>query len=144
MIKNGKGGVTLASLVIYIILFTTFTVFVSSVSNNANERLFDARGEAINYTTLNKLQYNLETSAINSDDVIVTPTEISYSNGDTYIYDEVQKVVYKNDGILCLNVETFNITLDAGINTKKVKVNISLSKYLNNLTREIITCVEGA
>ncbi|MBQ8043316.1 MAG: hypothetical protein IJ272_04100 [Clostridia bacterium] len=144
MIKSSKSGITLASLVIYIVLFTTFTVFVSGISSNMNERLFDSRGEAINYSSLNKLQYNLEDSALNSKDVVITSNGISYSNGDIYVYDETQKVIYKNDGILCLNVENFTTSIETGINTKKVTINISFNKYLNTITKQVISCVEGA
>lgn len=144
MIKNKKSGITLASLVIYIVLFTTFTVFVSGVSTNVNEKLFDNRGEAINYTSLNKLQHNLEVSAMNSKDVVIASNQINYSNGDNYLYDEQQNVIYKNGGILCLNVEEFNTSLETGLKTKKITINVSFNKYLNNITKTIISCVEGA
>jgi len=144
MIKGSKSAITLASLVIYMVLFTTFTVFVSIISNNMNERLFNNRGEAINYSNLNKLQYNLENSALNSKDVVVSGNQISYSNGDRYYYDMQQKIIYKNDGIICLNVESFNANVDTGINTKKLTVNISFNKYLNVMTKTIICSVEGA
>ncbi len=144
MIKVSKRGITLASLVIYIVLFTTFTVFVSTMSNNMNERLFGDRGEAINYSYLNKLQYNLEDSASNSNDVVITESQISYSNGDNYVYNAEQKTLYKNGGILCLNVDNFETNIEMGTNTKKITINISFNKYLNNITKTIINCVEGA
>lgn len=143
MNKSKKRGITLASLVIYIVLFTSFTVFVSITSTNMNEKLFDNRGEAINYTNLNKLQYNLENSSLESQDVVVTPNSISYSNGDNYVYNESDKVIYKNNGILCLNVENFTVTIDTGVDTKKVTVAVSFNKYLNILEKTVITCVEG-
>lgn len=144
MIKGSKRGITLASLVIYIVLFTTFTVFVSTMSNNMNEKLFNDRGEAINYSYLNKLQYNLENSALNSKDVVITADRISYSNGDNYEYNAGKKVLYKNGGILCLNVESFETNMETGVNTKKITINISFNKYLNQITKTIINCVEGA
>lgn len=143
MNKSNKSGITLASLVIYIVLFTSFTVFVSITSTNMNERLFNNRGEAINYSSLNKLQYNLENSSLESQDVVVTSNEVSYSNGDTYVYNEADKVIYKNDGILCLNVESFTASLETGTNTKKLTIDISFNKYLNTMAKTIITCVEG-
>ena len=142
MRNNKKSGITLTSLVIYVILFTAFTVFVSRISNNMNERLFNDRGEAINHSTLNKLQYNLEASAFGSKDVFVQQNQISYSNGDTYVYDESTKAIYKNEGILCLNVESFNVSMETGINAKKVIINISLNKYLNTISKTVISCVE--
>ena len=143
MMKKHKSGITLASLVIYVVLFTTFTIFVAAVSNNTNERLFNNRGEAINYSYLNKLQYNIDESSLKSNSVSITETEINYSNGDSYIYDSQEKVIYKNGGILCLNVESLDINIEEGINTQKLTLNISFSKYLNVMDKTIISCVEG-
>jgi len=142
MIKR-KSGITLVSLVVYIILFTSFTLFVSGISSNMNERLFDSRGEAINYTSFNKLQYNLENSSLGSNDVVVTDNQISYSNGDNYRYDEQRGIIYKNEGILCSNVGSFVTNIEAGINTKKITLDVTFNKYLNSISKTIITCVEG-
>ena len=143
MKKDTKKGVTLASLVIYIVLFTGFTIFVSITSTNMNERLFDNRGEAINYSYLNKLQYNLENSSLNSKDVTVTENEITYSNGDVYTYDVNEQVIYKNGGVLCLNVSNFTSSVETGVDAKKLTLNITFNKYLNVIEKSIITCVEA-
>ena len=142
MNKSLKKGITLASLVIYIFLFGTFTVFVTLMSNNMSERLFFDRGEAINYSTLNKLQYNMENSAIQSNDVYVSLNQISYSNGDNYTYNSESDIVYKNGGILCQNVEDFETNLESDTNAKKITVTITFNKYLNEITKTIINCVE--
>lgn len=142
MNKSRKKGITLSSLIIYIVLFTSFTIFASSVTSNMNERLFDSRGEAINYSNLNKLQYNIDDSRANSNDVTVAENEITYSNGDSYVYDSTNKVILKNNGILCQNVESFTANVEEGTNTKKVTIQIGFNKYLNTMTRTIISCVE--
>ena len=141
MIKS-KNGVTLASLVVYIVLFTSFTIFATNVSTNMNERLFNDRGEAINYTSLNKLQYNIEDSSLNSTDVAVTETTIVYSNGDSYVYDADKNVVLKNGGILCQNVESLTLAIENSANAKKVTISIGFNKYLNTMSRTIVSCVE--
>ena len=140
---NKKSGITLVSLVLYLTLFTVFTVFVSGISSNMNERLFNDRGEAINYTSLNKLQYNIENSALNSYDIIENTNKISFSNGDYYTYDNQNKVIYKNEGILCLNVESCDISVEVFENAKKLTLNVSFNKYMNNISKTIIACVEG-
>ena len=142
MRKDSKRGITLVSLVVYVLLFTTFTVFVATTSSNMNERLFDSRGEAINYSSLNKLQYNLDDSARASHDVMVTGNTISYSNGDNYVYDNVKNVIYKNGGILCSNIQNLDISLENGINVSKVTLTVEFSKYLNVMTRTLVSCVE--
>lgn len=150
-----KKGITMTSLVVYILLFTTFTVFVSNVSGNLNDELLDDRGQAINYSNLNKLQYNIDNSSFESYSVRVTSavvvTEegevtdytISYSNGDTYEYDAVKQVIYKNKGILCKNVSEFEAKVEDSINEQKVTIDVDFNKYLNEVTgKQIISCVE--
>lgn len=143
MNRSNKKGITLASLVIYMMLFTVVTVFVSAVSSNMNERLFTDRGEAINYTNLNKLQYNIENSSLESKDVVVTKRSISFSNGDNYEYDEEAKAIYKNNGVLCSNVESFSAIIESSTNAKKIILDVSFNRYLNILEKQIVTCVEG-
>lgn len=137
-----KRGITLSSLVIYIVLFTSFTLFASNVSSNMNERLLKNRGEAINYTSLNKLQYNIDASSSESTSVTVTENEIVFSNNDKYVYDSENKVVLKNDGILCQNIDSFSVELEEKENAQKVTIQVELSKYLNAISKSIITCVE--
>lgn len=137
-----KKGITLISIAIYIVLFTIFTAFIANVSGNLNDRLFNNRGAAINYTNLNKLQYNILKSASVSYDVNNTLTDINYSNGDRYSYNGDKKIVYKNDGILCTNVSSFAITTVQGLDNTKLEITVSFNKYLNTLERSIISVVE--
>ena len=139
---NSKRGITLTSLVIYIVLFTSFTVFVSITSTNMNSRLFNDRGEAINYSNLNKLQQNIENSSTESSDVVLTAGGLVYSNGDKYVYDSSSKVLYKNNGVLCLNVDEFLPLVEEMDGIKKVTIQVTFNKYLNVVTRKIINCVE--
>ena len=110
---NKKSGVTLASLVIYIVLFTSFSIFIAATSANMNNKLFDNRGEAINYSSLNKLQYNIENSSLNSNNVSLVSDALTYSNGDSYSYDSEKNVVYKNGGManILLNKMPFFLVL---------------------------------
>lgn len=140
--RKTKNGVTLASLVVYLALFTTFSIFATNVSTNMNERLFNDRGSAINYTNLNKLEYNIYDSSLNSTDVLVTNSTIVYSNGDSYNYDEDKKIVLKNGGILCQNVDSFSVNLESISDVKKVTITIGFNKYLNTISRRIVSCVE--
>ena len=139
---NKKSGVTLASLVIYIVLFTSFSIFIAATSANMNNKLFDNRGEAINYSSLNKLQYNIENSSLNSNNVSLVSDTITYSNGDSYSYDSEKNVVYKNGGILCTNVDNFTVNMTESGYTKKIVIEVTFNKYLNVMTRTIISCVE--
>lgn len=139
---NKKSGITLASLVVYLVLFVGLTAFVAAISTNMNERLFYNRGQAINYTNLDKLQYNIENSSLKSDDVSYLDDKVVYSNGDIYEYDESRKTVLKNEGILCSNVESFTCTVSVVEGVKQLKIDVSFNKYLNITEKVIISSVE--
>ena len=139
---NNKKGVTLTSLVIYLVLFTIFTVFTMNISTNINESLFNDRGEAINYSNLVKLKANIETSALNSNDVLTLDNKITFSNGDEYQYNENGGNIKKNGGILCTNINSFNVSILEQNSSKKIDINVGFSKYLNEVNTEIISIVE--
>lgn len=140
--KNLKSGITLSSLVIYIVLFSAFTVFVSTTYSNMNDNLLESRGKAINYASFNKLQENIEHSSIESESVVVTENSISYSNGDYYLYNNTDRCITKNGGILCTNVTEFTVSSSMLEGITKVDITVKFNKYLNELSRQIITCVE--
>lgn len=140
--KNLKKGITLSSLVIYIVLFSAFTVFVSTTYSSMNDNLLSSRGQAINYSSLNKLQENIENSSVESTNVLVTDDSIAYSNGDTYVYSQDEKCITKNGGVLCTNVDTFEVAKSSIEGITKVDITVKFNKYLNELERQIITCVE--
>ena len=140
---NMKKGVSLASLVLYLVLFTAFTAFAASISTNVNEKLFDNRGKAINYSNLNKLQYNIENSALESQDVVLSGNVVTYSNGDVYKYDSDKKVILKNGGVLCQNVDVFGASIETKTTAKKVTIGVSFNKYMNELSKTITSCVEA-
>ena len=139
---NNKKGITLTSLVIYLVLFTVFTVFTMNISTNMNESLLNDRGEAINYTNLVKLKANIETSTLASNDVTIDGNKITYSNGDEYLYDGINANIKKNGGIICTNVTSFNLNITSGNSVKKLSINVGFNKYLNELNTEIISTVE--
>lgn len=132
----------MASLVIYVVLFSGLTVLLSMIYNNMNDTLFFNRGRAINYTTLNKLQYNITESAYSSDNVQINQGIIIYSNGDEYVYNEEKDMIILNGGVLCTNVSDFNAEITEIDGYKQVKLTVTLNKYLNELEKEIISNVE--
>jgi len=137
-----KMGITMTSLVVYIVVFSTLTLVLSMIYTNMNENLFASRGESINYTTFNKLQYNLTKSALESNNVFLEGNLIRYSNGDVYLYDDTEDIILLNGGILCSNVTGFNPVITEGINAKKVEINVIFNKYSDELNRNIVSSVE--
>lgn len=141
---RSKSGITVSSLVLYVVLFFGVTTFLSIVYSNMNETMFNNRGMALNYTMLNKLEYNLVDSSANSTNVTIVNEVVTFSNGDSYYYDANKKVILLNSGILCTSVSGFNPTLTTNGKIKKLTIEVSFNKYLATLNRTIICSVEVA
>lgn len=137
-----KKGVTLTSLVIYVLLFATFTVFVASTYSNMNDKLFANRAKAFNYSSLNKLQENIENSSMQSESVLSDTNTISFSNNDKYVYDSANRCITKNGGILCTNVKSFTINQTNSNGINNIQISVVFEKYLNELSRSIVCSVE--
>ena len=107
-----------------------------------NETMFNNRGMALNYTMLNKLEYNLVNSSTNSIDVVAASGVVTFSNGDKYYYDDTKDLVLLNSGILCTSVSKFNPTVTSENNVKKLTIEVSFNKYLATLNKTIICSIE--
>ena len=142
MSNNKKRGVTLTSLVVYVVIFTIITVLISMIFTSMNERLFSNRGRAINYTTFNKLQYNITESALQSNDIVSSATRIIYSNGDEYEYDSDRKIILLNGGILCMAVDSFKPEIIEKNGVKQLNLQVLFNKYMSELNKNIISNVE--
>lgn len=135
--KNNKNGITVTSITIYIILFFMFTTVTTIISSRFNEDLFNDRGMAINVTAINKLEYNLLKSSVESYDIKIdkgeTKTTLSFSNQDTYIFDLDKNCVYKNGGKLIGFLKDFELDNDSQL----LNIKVILNKYTNELERTI-------
>ncbi len=134
---NKKSGITLTSIVMYIILFFAFSSITIIISSRMNKNLFEDRGKAINISNINKLEYNLLDSSNKSNNVIIQKTsneeKIIFSNNDEYRYNKEDKIIYKNNGKLIKNVVSFETNETAGY----IDINIILNKYTNIIERNI-------
>ena len=137
---NKKRGITLTSIVIYIILFFLFTSFITVLSTRLNKNLFDDRGMAINVNNVNKTEYNLLKSGNESESITITDIDsnsksVSFSNGDTYVFNNDSNSILKNGGILVKNViyDASNMTYTDNL----LNVKLTFNKYLNEIERTI-------
>lgn len=142
MSVKSKRGITVSSLVLYVVLFFAITTFLSMVYSNMNDTLFNNRGMALNYTMLNKLEYNLTDSALQSVDIVLADNTLTFSNGDKYHYDSAKKMVILNNGVLCTSVSKFEPTITTGTDTKKLTINLTFNKYMAELNKTIVSSVE--
>lgn len=129
-----KVGMTMMSLVVYVVLLAVFTGIALTVSNNLSSSVFLDKGIAQNTTNYEKVLYYLNKSAMESASATVTTTAITFSNGDVFSFDTSKGRLYMNSGVLCNTVSEFDI---GNIENNLVNIDITLAKYTNTMTRTI-------
>lgn len=142
MRKNNKRGITVTSIVVYVMLFFMFTTITITLSSRFNQNLFNDRGTAINVTAMNKLEYNLLESADSSYNVVgsfdTNKTILTFSNSDKYVFDMDKHIIYKNGGKLIEFVKECKVNLIDNV----IDIDITLNKYTNEVTRNIKINIE--
>ena len=151
---NKKSGITLTSIVIYVSLFFVFTVFAIAMSTNMNYKAMGEKANIYVYEQFDKFQYNIVTSAKNSNFVDNIYNKVVFSNNDEYSYDKDKKVVLKNGGVLVNNVENFEIISEEKLtdipnnfasnmdnNTNNICIEITFKKYGKQITKQLFVTV---
>lgn len=135
-----KKGITGLSLTIYCILFFVFTAFVVTTTSGFTSQMYSKKGEAINLTQFDKLNYAMRISENESNSVFAFGTNtVSYSNEDVYVYDSAAHVVRRNGAVYVENVSSFEATQITDVGSNVVTVTITFNRFLQETTREIIT-----
>ena len=110
---NKKSGLTMVSIVIYVVIFFALAMIISGVTMVMDSNSLKDKGIIFCEEQLNKLQYNLVVSNENSKgDITKIENKLVFGNNDMYEYDSNTKTIYKNAGILIQNVEEFSIQND--------------------------------
>ena len=147
-----KKGITLISIIIYLVLFTTFTAFVISLSSNMNRNVLSDKGTRYIQNEYSKLYVNMLTSAKDSTYYSFDNSKVSFSNGDIYYFNLSDHNVYKNGGILAQDLSSFSVRdvleID-GINLSDEKlqnsdslcINVQFIKYGNEISKDIVVSV---
>ena len=123
---KSKMGITVSSLVIYVILLFGFTAVALSVSGNFTTGVYNDKGLAINLSNIDKMQYYLNKSAMNSNSVKILENSLVFSNGDEYLYDNNSHIIYYNKGILVTDVTSVAITNNV---TNLYELQLQFTKY---------------
>lgn len=137
-----KSGITMVSIIIYVMLFFIFTSFAILISSNMNYKTLSDKGEIYINEQNQKLQYNLVKSSANSEYITKINNKIVFSNNDEYTYNTEKKEILKNGGVIASNVESFNILettnlinkpenfdYNIDINKTNILVEVKLKKY---------------
>lgn len=136
---NKRKGISLVSMVLYVVLFFIFMTFAIAMSSNMNYRTLSEKGQILNNEEFEKLQYNLVNSAMNSSSVIKGSGFVSFSNGDVYTYDSENLNVLKNGGILAQNVTEFN-TQKSYLDL--IEVNVNAKDNINRYMEDSYACID--
>ena len=145
-----KKGITITSLVIYVVLFFGFTIITTSVSTNFNRNILQEKANInINENTL-KIQSNLLNSSKKSITITSSNNEIIFSNGDIYKLDKNRKVILKNEGVLCDFVSNLEILDNSEVTTniiedsKMIAINVTFEKFdITNSRKIVISAGDG-
>ena len=104
-----KKGITMTSVVIYVILFFIFTSVAITISANMNYEALSEKGDIINNKNIQKLQFNLLNSAKSSNSVFNIEGRVVFSNNDEYYFDNTKGEIVKNNTTLIKNVEILKL-----------------------------------
>lgn len=140
---NSQNGVTLVSLVAYIVSFLIIATIIGSVTiffyNNAS--MLDTEVySASEYNKLN-MYFVKETEEKNNKVLEISQSDnslnhIEFSNGDKFTFDKANKLLYYNKICLCEDVQNvkMNTSYDTGKEVINVKVDFTNKSYSNKYT----------
>ena len=125
MIKN-QNGITIASLVIYIAIFTLVIGIMTTISTF----FYSGIGEVVDtpkyLAEFNKFSMFFVTDVKNYNSATVSENKIQFENGPTYSYDGTY--IYRNEKMICRNImncvftsKTYNVNT-----TTKNLINVSM------------------
>lgn len=145
-----KKGLSLVSMVLYVVIFFAFATIAISISTNMNMKTLSEKGKVYCNEQVQKLQYNILNSAKNSIYYDYIENSIVFSNNDEYTYDKEKKIILKNGGKLLTDVTNFeiiNIDNLSGIkpnlmdnvdnNKEYICIRINFEKYSQNLSYDM-------
>lgn len=149
-----KKGLSMVSMLVYVVLFFSFSAFAVGMATNMNYKSLGEKGQIVNNENLQKLQYNLVNSAKSSTTIEDISGKIVFSNNDEYKFDETAKTIYKNGGIIATDVESFkiiditelentpeNFSDNIDSNIDYICVEVTFTKYSQTLTEKIFVTV---
>lgn len=135
-----KNGITMVSIVMYVVIFFALTAIATGVTIAMNSNSLKDKGKIYVQEAEIKLKNNLLNSFENSDSITTISNKLIFSNNDEYYYEPENKIIYKNGGILIQNVE--EMTFDLGNNKGLVSLdlNAKVIKYNQEKNINFITC----
>ncbi|MBR1883458.1 MAG: hypothetical protein IJ809_00665 [Clostridia bacterium] len=149
-----KKGMTLISIIIYLVLFTVFTAFAVSLSSNMNRNVLTETATYNLQGEYSKTYMNLFDSAKKSTSFAISDNNLRFSNGDLYVFDTANNVVYKNGGVLAnylhdfdfkelLEIEGVDLASSILEKSESLCLNVSFSRFDTEISRDIVVSLDG-
>lgn len=135
-----KSGLTMVSIVMYVVIFFALTAIATSVTMAMNSNSLKDKGTMYVQESEIKLKNNLLNSFENSDNITKINNKIVFSNNDEYYYEPQNKTIYKNGGILIQNVEQMTFELNSNGKLISLKLNAEILKFNQSKNIEFYTC----
>lgn len=132
-----KSGITMVSIIIYVMLFFIFTSFAILISSNMNYKTLSDKGDLYINEQFQKLQYNLVKSSTNSEYITKINNKIVFSNNDEYTYNAEKKQILKNGGLIASNVASFNILETTNLINKPENFDYNIDDNKTNILIEV-------
>ena len=124
-----KSGITMVSIVLYVVIFFALTAIATGVTMAMNSNSLKDKGNIYIQESEIKLKNNLLNSFENSDNITKINNKLVFSNNDVYYYEPQSKIIYKNGGILIQNVEEMNFEANSDSEMLNINLNAKIVKY---------------
>ena len=138
--KNEK-GITLVSLVVYIVVLTIVIAIITTVSSFFYSNINYAMAKESYAPEFNKFNMYFIEDVKNNKNAIVNTTSVEFEDGTKYTFDQLTETIYRNDLAIAENVKgiIFSKTNETVRNTTKtiIKVEIGIGEDEAPLVEEI-------
>lgn len=126
---KSEKGITLTSLVIYIIIFSAVLALVSSLSSFVYGNLRNLNSDSISSEEFNKFNTyfvkDIKQSKQATLEKINDKVEITLENGSKYTYIKSENAIYKETVKIARNIIRFNATIKEENNKRIIDIDIA-------------------
>ncbi|MGN1269437.1 MAG: hypothetical protein ACI4UU_01010 [Clostridia bacterium] len=136
-------GVTLTSLILYIMIATIVIGTMAVISSNFFFNVGKTRDQNEYAEEFNKFNMFFIQDVKNHNTAEVTDTTITFENGSIYIYNPTKKNITRNGIVIAKNIENLQFSTDTYTvkDTIKNLINVNMSIGKNNVFQKEIEYV---